>query len=386
MCYFSNFMEKVDKKQQYPFTEQESKQLFNSMPLCAIIDGKDVISIDVPESEWKELKKKCRMDQLSVTMIGCDHPGHLVTKDGLQFFRHDPRTLQKNCEHETIEHLKWKIKIFNYCRSFGWKAKPEANCFGGLWRPDVLACSEKKRIAFEVQLSPIALEKMKERHEIRKQSQVDTYWLLSKIPRRKNEYVEDSSSIPDFCEPSQLEEIVFFILEGIQTKKITSNLELEKWVSLILTGEYQRILHDGVAKFKVYNTIERRMKSARDQLEILKTRFINHSFDNLKIPPRMKKIIEMPQFDKKIETINHVWDAFENLRRNIDRLESKINDPSTDTDDSKIDGIYKTLDSAKQDEQAYRNHAKCYKQICNEETDFDRFNFQEVLDIISERE
>jgi hypothetical protein len=94
----------------------------------------------------------------------------------------------------------------------------------------------------------------------------------------------------------------------------------------------------------------------------------------------------MPEFEKKIETINLVWDAFENLKRNIDRLELKINDASTYADDSKIDDIYKTLDTAKRDEQAYINHVKHYKQIHTEETDIERDNFQRFLDFLSGRE
>jgi hypothetical protein len=355
------------------------------MPFCAIVDGKEVISIDVPENEWKVLKKRRNKGELSVTIVGCEHHGHLVTKGEMQFFRHDPNTLTKNCEHESIEHLRLKFNIIKYCRSLGWDAKPEANEFGRLWRPDVLAWNDEKKIVFEIQLSPISLEILKDRDKIRKESHVDTYWLLSKFPYEKNRYAEDLSSIRDFLELNQYEEIVFF-LEGIQTKKITTNLDLEKWVSLILSGEYQRILHNGMAKFKDYNTIEKRMKSARDQLEILKSRLIIHGFDNLKIPSRIKKINDMPQFDKKIETINLVWDAFENLQRNIDRLELKINDSSIYANDSKIDDIYKTLDTAKRDEQAYSKHAKYYKQIHTEETDIERDNFQRVLDFLSGRE
>jgi hypothetical protein len=332
------------------------------------------------------LKKKRNKAELSVTIVGCEHHGHLVTKGDMQFFRHDPNTLTKNCVHESLEHLRLKFDIIKYCRSLGWEAEPEANKFGGLWRPDVLAWIGEKRIVFEVQLSPIPLEILKDRDKIRKESHIDTYWILRKFPYGTNEYIKDASVMKDFFEPSLFEEMVFFISDGIQAIKKTPDFNLERKVSSVLNGEYKQILHKSVEQFKNYNTIEKRMKSARDQLEILKSRLIIHGFANLKIPSRIKKINDMPQFDKKIETINLVWDAFENLQRDIDRLELKINDLSPNTDDSKIDDIYKTLDTAKRDEQAYITHAKYYKQIHAEETDIERENFQRVLDFLSGRE
>lgn len=228
------------------------------MPLCANIDGKEVISIDVPEIEWKNLKKRCKKDEVSVTFFGCDHPGHLVTKKGLQFFRHDPNTRREGCcDNETENHLRLKIDIYKLCRSLGWEAKPEANDFGGLWRPDVLAWKDRKKIAFEVQWSNIPLEVLKERDKIRKESKIDTYWLLRNYPYGTNEYAEDASVIADFWEPCPYEEMGFFIPDGIQTVKISDDFNMDKWVASVLNGDYHKILFEAVGKLKTYKTVQK---------------------------------------------------------------------------------------------------------------------------------
>jgi hypothetical protein len=357
------------------------------MPLCAIIDGTEVISIDVPESEWKTLKKRRKKGELSVTIVGCDHHGHLVTKGGMQFFRHDPNTLTKNCENESIEHIRLKIKIINYCRSLGWEAKPEVNEFGGLWRPDVLTWNQEKKIAFEVQLSSIPLEILKERDKIRKESHIDTYWILPKFPFGTNEYTGDVSSIPDFKEPGFYEEIGFFIADNIQTKKFSSEIDLIKWVSLVLTGEYKGILTEGVEKFKIHQSELKRKKDLQDQFENLQKQIYYYNYDiQRKIPSRIEKIKEQPELDDKINSINHAWDAFENLVRNVKRLKSKIYNRLIYIDISEVDDIYKTFDSAKEDLQAFKKHTQDYEKILQDEHDFHKLNFKRRQNLVSDED
>jgi hypothetical protein len=325
------------------------------MPLCAIINGKETISIDVPESEWKELKKKRKKSEVSITLIDCGSPAHPVTRNGMQFFRHNPNTHCAYCEHESEEHIRLKIEIINHCRSLGWDVKPEANFFEGVWRPDVLAWKGNKKIAFEVQLSPISLETLKDRDRVRKASQVDTYWLIRYYPNGTQKYSEKCIGLKEVWGETRNEEIGFFNPDGIQTIKISQDLDIKVWVFTVLSGEYNRMLLEGVNKIKTYNTVQQRIKNLYPQLEIFKCKIDSYKWElKNRFTTRFEKDKDHPELDKKIDAINRIWDAYESFQKSLFILELNLKNPKIYENSSKIDDIFHSLKNVQNDDEDYQ--------------------------------
>ena len=151
------------------------------MPLKAKINGRPVISVDIPEEEWKQLQERLRQDRGAVELYCCDSPVFLRTsKLGTNHFVH---RLKKPCgwEPETYEHLKAKELIFKICRLEGWVAEPEYildDCIA-----DVFASDGNRHVAFEIQLSRQSAEITIERHKKYIRRGMKCIWLFRNIPR-----------------------------------------------------------------------------------------------------------------------------------------------------------------------------------------------------------
>lgn len=133
------------------------------MPLRAQLNGLDVIAPDLPDLEWVALRKAVPAPVLPCCGVTA---GLRTSRRGLKHFFHKPRPKGSlltadaanlplcDWKPESEEHLRAKMEIVKSCREAGWAATPEARSLDGSWRADVLAEHGRKRIAFEVQLSP----------------------------------------------------------------------------------------------------------------------------------------------------------------------------------------------------------------------------------------
>ena len=145
------------------------------MPLCAYVDGDFTVAPDYSDVEWYALKK----GKPDVTMLCCGEKGHVITRRGTQFFRHNRRLSTCQYASETLEHLECKKIIYLKARELGLEARPEAKLNGA--RADVLVTVEGKKLAFEVQLSRQSLERTREREEEIRHSDAHPIWLMRPV-------------------------------------------------------------------------------------------------------------------------------------------------------------------------------------------------------------
>lgn len=151
------------------------------MPLRAYLDGKEIISIELNENQWKEIKQNIKSEKSILKLPCCNQTGFLrISRRGLKHFVHSKSNTSCNWKPESFEHLQAKIEIVEACKQNGWKAIPEFS--ESNWRADVLAIQGSKRIAFEVQWSNQTFEETKLRQDRYKVSNVRGCWFFRKVP------------------------------------------------------------------------------------------------------------------------------------------------------------------------------------------------------------
>ena len=258
------------------------------MPLSALVDGEKCIGMDIPLDEWKILQKKHRNNCLPIRMIGCNQPGHMVRKNGLQFFRHAPNSMLCNCERgESLQHLRLKYQIYNLFKSHGWEVDVEFYSPDGPMRADVLAWQKDRKIAIEVQWSPISLDSIQDRDKKYTNIGIESYWLLQNLPNNwhfgckekyhdltptdfydleKNQEIDRENTI--FQSDKFVKEIRFFTYYGIMIRELSPSIDIPIWIMAILTRDYYERLASG--ERKIDNYIERK-KSFVEFVEQLKS-------------------------------------------------------------------------------------------------------------------
>jgi competence CoiA-like predicted nuclease len=228
------------------------------MPLSALVDGRKCIGMDLPLDEWKILQTKHRKGQLPILMIGCKQPGHMVRKNGLQFFRHAANSQKCNCECESEKHLRLKYAIYNYCLKQGWSADTEYSAPDYSWRADIFTWNADRKLAIEIQLSPISLDTLIDRDKKYSTAGIESYWILWDFPNGwemggKKKYDDltsmDYEALDNkkvigrekiiFRESELMQEIRFFVYHKIITKKNDPDLDISGLVSSFLKQEYR---------------------------------------------------------------------------------------------------------------------------------------------------
>jgi len=164
------------------------------MPLRAYIDNEEIISINLSDEYWNDLKKRIKSKDSLLTLPCCKQKGFLRTSSkGLKHFVHAKSVNTCDWKPESIEHLKAKIEIIKACEENGWKSIPEFSETN--WRADVLATKNEKKIAFEVQWSKQTYEETKFRQDRYKESNVRGCWFFRTAPKELRNY--DDSLIAD---------------------------------------------------------------------------------------------------------------------------------------------------------------------------------------------
>ena len=234
------------------------------IPLTAIINGDRVIGPDLNDEEWRELKLRHKKG-LDVLMA-CGAKGHLrLSKNGLKHFYHAKNSESCGCEPESIEHLKLKNQIYQICKSEGWWGQPEYQSPSGDWRADVFASKEDRKIVFEIQLSIIDLNELKQRDSKYHRDGIESYWILKDFlkicPYDNSKVVANSDGGVFLCnyvneaEFSLFREQTFLVEHGIRSIGInlqdnylyTSDIlgiDISDWVKSALRGDYEKSLKD----------------------------------------------------------------------------------------------------------------------------------------------
>lgn len=115
--------------------------------------------------DWTQVHKARPRVELSCPECGWGvHAKHSPSR--VRFFCHDPGR-PPSCElsNESWEHHMLKLELAGAIRAAGWYAELEVPAEDGSWRADVMASSPDgtQRMAWEAQLSPIAVEDIRAR-------------------------------------------------------------------------------------------------------------------------------------------------------------------------------------------------------------------------------
>lgn len=166
------------------------------MPLRAYINDEEIISIDLDERQWDDLKKLVKSKEAILKLPCCNQEGFLrKSSKGLMHFVHAQSEHNCDWKPESPEHLRAKIEIIEACKENGWKAIPEFA--ESNWRADVLAIKNDKRIAFEIQWSKQSFEETKFRQERYKESNVRGCWFFRTVPKELKKYYEELLAVKE---------------------------------------------------------------------------------------------------------------------------------------------------------------------------------------------
>jgi len=243
------------------------------VPLKAIVDGETIIGPDLSKEEWTKLKSRHKKG-LPVMMGCCGAAGHLrISKKGTQHFYHAANT-DCDWEHETLEHLEIKNKIYRICKSEQWETDVEFPAPDRTWVSDVYAIKDGRKIVFEIQISSISPYDLEDRDKKYRNEGIESYWLLDNFLERSRDF-ESWYHSHLYEEDDRLEETIpyiddsifetgpenhIFISKGIrsvglnaknQTLFTTNNPEisLAVWVREVLKGNYQKYLQETSAAY-----------------------------------------------------------------------------------------------------------------------------------------
>lgn len=196
------------------------------MPLRALIDGKETISINLTDAEWVKLKSEIKAKNLAIQLPCCKQSGFLRTSSrGLRHFVHAKDGTPCDWESETPQHLKSKVEIAKACNDSGWIAIPEYS--EGDWRADILATKGDARVAFEVQWSAQTEEDTNFRQQRYRDSNVRGCWFFKTPPKQLRDRFT--------ANPLAIEELpIFKINENEQKEIVVVNGEESK-------GLYQHV-------------------------------------------------------------------------------------------------------------------------------------------------
>ncbi len=242
------------------------------MPLKAIIDGETITGPDLSPEEWEDLKIRHKKG-LPVRMCCCGAPGHLRTTKGTQHFYH---AVDTGCPHdnESKEHLAIKYLIYRICQAEHWETSVEFPSADRTWISDVFARKDGRKIAFEIQLSPIPSADLLARDTKYRDEGIESYWLLDNYLDRAKEfeswydsqiYAEDDRQkgpIP-YIDRSFFftgTENHLFITKNIRTVGLRAKMQtlfttnnpeipLAAWVREVLKGNYQAYLQESAGIF-----------------------------------------------------------------------------------------------------------------------------------------
>lgn len=169
------------------------------MPLRAFLNEVEIVSIDLSNEKWDEIKKKLGTKEITIKLACCSQDGFLRKSVlGLKHFVHSKSGELCDWKPESPEHLKSKIHIIEACRQNNWEAIPEFS--EGPWRADVLAVKGKNRIAFEVQWSKQSFEQTIIRQNRYKESKVRGCWFFRSAPKelKTHNRLKANAEIPAF--------------------------------------------------------------------------------------------------------------------------------------------------------------------------------------------
>jgi hypothetical protein len=175
------------------------------MPLSATLHGQRVISTQLTDDEWENLRQESKDNHDSLLMGYSGYPCYgRTSKLGLRHFAHRrgaPDDLPP--WKESAEHLLTKSLIVVAAESLGWKARTEVPSEDRSWIADTLVEKAGRKIAFEVQWSRQSDEDYRFRTQRYADQGIECVWLARYCPKPMISYylaigasLETISSVP----------------------------------------------------------------------------------------------------------------------------------------------------------------------------------------------
>lgn len=153
--------------------------------------GETIFAFNYDPSAWQALREDNRRRK-HLIMACCGRSVIVKTSHlGTHFFAHSPDT-RTPCARESEEHLLAKDLVARAVARAGWHAQTEVALEDGRSIADVLATSNGRRVAFEIQWSRQALDETTRRHAAYRDASVRALWLF-----RQQDYPMDQA-IPAF--------------------------------------------------------------------------------------------------------------------------------------------------------------------------------------------
>lgn len=170
------------------------------MPFKALLNGRLVISINLSDEEWDELKRQTRSGKIELILPCCNSPGYLrKSKYGTKHFVHKRGFKCDKWTHESFEHMRLKEIVYRVCIEEGWNADVEHVLPSGEIA-DVYAEKDSKKVVFEIQLSHQNLERFRERQEKYLKDGVRAFWLFKPTKSKSEEILSFSNEkLPIFA-------------------------------------------------------------------------------------------------------------------------------------------------------------------------------------------
>jgi len=196
------------------------------MPLRAIINNEEVISIFLTEEEWNSLRAYTKSNHIEVIISQTGKSGYLRTsKLGLQHFAHKRGEKPDNWQPESHQHLFAKSQVLLGCKDAGWEAKSEY--IENDWIADVIAVKGDIRVAFEIQWSKQSYAKTVERQDKYDRDGVRGCWFFKRPPKKMNRELMADKRLPIF---------VIFETENedVCVKLGSHNIKLREFVRILL--------------------------------------------------------------------------------------------------------------------------------------------------------
>jgi len=216
------------------------------MPIRAILNNEDILSVNYTDSAWDELKKNYR--ESSLVMPCCDAKAiPKVSKRGVQFFAHSRKG---NCTSapESAEHIYLKSLVTKIALSEGWDVVTEKRgetSSGEVWIADVYCTKGTAKLVIEIQCSYQTEDEFIRRQKKYAESGVRCAWLFkrSKLHDYPLKNIPQKYDTPVFSFQEKLGETVDDVLGLVVTQ---FGVAIEDFVQGLLTGRVQWYPMEGV--------------------------------------------------------------------------------------------------------------------------------------------
>jgi hypothetical protein len=155
------------------------------MPLVAFLDGERIESYLATDESWDLVKSEYKSRSLPMR---CGVPGiPRTSRRGLKHFAHKAgiQCGHIECWSESPQHRMLKTLIAQAARDAGWQASVEWSAEGRVWTADVLAESNGRSLALEVQWSRQDAGEFRRRQERYAADGVECFWYVHR--RKKDE-------------------------------------------------------------------------------------------------------------------------------------------------------------------------------------------------------